>query len=486
MSRLAGVRLGKGSPLRVNAPKVSMSAFIGVWLMGRVAAGLGYLIRHWILTGLVILVVVMVRVPSVRVVVAVLAVAGGAVLGLWRARWPDSFTQDVMWRGRGLWRASRVYRSRWPVAMLTSRLSVHHEGVHHLPRLVRVRIIGDVDLVQVRMLPGQTVESWAEAAEGLAQTFGVRGCRVRTVPGRPHDLILWMLVRDPLVEEVTPFEMSDADGPVDLTALPVALGEDGAIYRLRLLGSHLLIVGATGSGKGSVIWSILAALAPGIGSGLVQVIALDPKGGVELALGRRLFSRFVYGDPDSGSAFEAEFADVLEDQVEVVRRRQRLLRGVSRLHTPTSAEPLIVVVIDELASLTAYLVDRDNKKRIATALALLLSQGRAAGVTVIGSVQDPREVADLRDLFTTRIGLRMTDAAQVALVFGPSARERGARCDQIPENLPGIGYVSLEGVREPVRVRFTHVRDTDLILLTDRANRYAPDRLPPPRWTATG
>jgi len=130
-------------------------------------------------------------------------------------------------------------------------------------------------------------------------------------------------------------------------------------------------------------------------------------------------------------------------------------------------------VIDELASLTAHVTDRDVKRRIAAALALLLSQGRAVGVTVIGSVQPlSKDVVDLRDLFPTRIGLRLNHAAQVALVFGPGARELGARCDQIPENLPGVGYVRLEGVREPVRVRFTHLTDTDLTELTDR---YAPD-----------
>ena len=465
-----------------------MSTFIGVWLMGRVAAGVGYLVRHRILTGLAVLVVVMVRVPSVRVVVGVLAFACGAALVIWWARWPDSFARGVRSPAHGFWRRSRVYRRRWPVAMLTGGLAVQHEGSQFLPPLVRVRVAGDVDVVHVRMLPGQTADAWSAAADGLAQTFGVSGCRVRTVPGRPHDLILWMLVRDPLVEEVAPFELSDADGPLDLTALEVALGEDGERYRLRLLGGHVLIVGVTGSGKGSVIWSILAALAPGIGSGLVQVIALDPKGGLELALGRRLFSRFVYGDSDSdsGSTFEAEFADALEDQVAVMRRRQRLMRGVARLHTPTSADPLIVVVIDELASLTAYLVDRDSRKRIETALALLLSQGRAVGVTVIGSVQDPQGIADLRDLFTTRVGLRMTDAGQVAAVFGTGAHDRGTRCEQIPEDLPGVGYVSVDGVREPLRVRFTHVRDTDLVLLADQANGYSAGRPLPPRWTVTG
>ena len=62
--------------------------------------------------------------------------------------------------------------------------------------------------------------------------------------------------------------------------------------------------------------------------------------------------------------YERDFAHVLEDAVFVMRRRQAALRGHTGLHTPTVAEPLVVVVIDELASLTAYVVDRDAKKRI--------------------------------------------------------------------------------------------------------------------------
>ena len=52
----------------------------------------------------------------------------------------------------------------------------------------------------------------------------------------------------------------------------------------------------------------------------------------------------------------------------VMRRRQASLRGRTRLHTPTLEEPLVLVVVDELASLTAYVVDRDAKRRIAAAL----------------------------------------------------------------------------------------------------------------------
>ncbi|MGA8211875.1 MAG: hypothetical protein WB441_12500 [Nocardioidaceae bacterium] len=132
----------------------------------------------------------------------------------------------------------------------------------------------------------------------------------------------------------------------------------------------------------------------------------------------------------------------------------------------------MLVVVDEIASLTAYVVDRDAKRRIAVALSLLLSQGRAVGVSVIGAIQDPRkEVLSMRDLFPTRIALRLTEPEQVGLVLGQGARDRGARCDQIPKALPGVGYVGLDGIAEPVRVRFAHVTDDHIATL---AHTYAP------------
>jgi S-DNA-T family DNA segregation ATPase FtsK/SpoIIIE len=48
------------------------------------------------------------------------------------------------------------------------------------------------------------------------------------------------------------------------------------------------------------------------------------------------------------------------------------------------------------------------------------------------------------------------------MVLGRSARLRGAECDQIAASLPGVGYVVMEGVREPVRVRAGLVGDGDV------------------------
>jgi hypothetical protein len=68
--------------------------------------------------------------------------------------------------------------------------------------------------------------------------------------------------------------------------------------------------------------------------------------------------------------------------------------------------------------------ERDIRRRIDNALGLLLSQGRAVGITVIGAIQDPRkETLPARDLFPVRIALRLAEADQVRLILGPGARD---------------------------------------------------------------
>ena len=57
------------------------------------------------------------------------------------------------------------------------------------------------------------------------------------------------------------------------------------------------------------------------------------------------------------------------------------------------------------------------------------------------------------------MAFRLADADQVRLVFTPGARDRGARCDEIPPSLPGVAFVEIDGVPEPIRVRFAHITD---------------------------
>ncbi|WP_375430164.1 FtsK/SpoIIIE domain-containing protein [uncultured Friedmanniella sp.] len=461
------------SPIRVRwePVRISLTALVVGWLARRLARLVLAVVTSPTalagLTAVVVLALVWRHLGSAFVLSAALVLATGLVAFRWRR--PVLFEWWVGLRLRSGWRQFWVYRRLWQASVDTAGLNVHRGGAEHLPVLVRVTSTRAVDRVRVRMLPGQTLEDWAKVADRLCQTFGAQDCRVRTVPERPHLLELWFLTRDPLTQPVQPLPSGEVSlaGLAGLAGLAVGLREDGEVYRLRLLGTHVLVVGATGAGKGSVLWSVITQLAPAVRVGLVRVWALDPKGGMELAAGRPLFDRFVHGSTDTGKGFEQEFALVLEDAVEVMRRRQDSLRGVTRLHEPSVAEPFLVLVVDELAALTAYVSDRELKRRIGNALGLLLSQGRAVGVTVVAAVQDPRkETIPARDLSPTRIALRLNEAEQVHLVLGPGARDRGARCDLIPDTQPGIGYVTVDGIAEPVRVRFSHLTDdhiTDLV-----------------------
>ena len=63
------------------------------------------------------------------------------------------------------------------------------------------------------------------------------------------------------------------------------------------------------------------------------------------------------------------------------------------------------------------------------------------------------------------MAFRLAEADQVRLVFTPGARDRGAHCDQIPASMPGVAFVELDGVPEPIRVRFAHITDDHIRML---------------------
>src|SRR5215218_1037316 len=392
-------------------------------------------------------------------------------LGVWRLVHKRSFQRLVGRRLRSSRRRSWVYERRWRSTMVLSGLAKRYRLREGVPKIRRVESNAWRDRVLIRLLPGQCTEDLERVAPELAHSFGAEVCRVRE--HRPGWLWLDFRVRDPLTEPIAALPISET---VDLMAVPVGLQEDGEPWRLRVLGTHLLLAGVTESGKSSVLWSLLRGLAPAIRDGTVVVWVLDPKGGMELGPGEALFARFCAED------FEA-MADMLDEAVAVMQARTRRCRQTGvRLHTPTREEPLILVVIDEVATVTAYQPDAKLRARMARSVGLLLSQGRGPGVSVLAALQDPRmEVLGSRGLFPTRVALQLDEAGQVDMVLGPGARDQGALCDKIPDATRGVAYVRTNGVREPVRVRAAYVSDDDIKKMADL---YAPAPTPGARLRA--
>ena len=104
-----------------------------------------------------------------------------------------------------------------------------------------------------------------------------------------------------------------------------------------------------------------------------------------------------------------------------------------------------MVMIDELAALTAYCPERDLQRRAEMAINLLCSQGRAPGFVVFACLQDPRkEVIPSRGLFTQMVGLRLKDVGETSMVLGEAAVASG--CPLPPDHPRGPGH-GLRGAR---------------------------------------
>jgi S-DNA-T family DNA segregation ATPase FtsK/SpoIIIE len=391
--------------------------------------------------------------------VTLLAIWSVVVLAGWRVLWPGTFTQWAAAPARSAWRARR-YRRRWAAVMTISGLAPWYQGRVILPVLDKVSSTRHVDRVQVRLVSGQSAADVADRADNLAHGFGAMLCRVRTA--RSGAVLLEFVRRDALAQVVLPAPMLAAP---DLRALEVGRQEDGLPWHIRLHGTHVLIAGATGAGKASLLWNLVRAMFPLMQAGLVRVLAADPKL-MELAFGRIIF------DTHGGyTASPAAIADMLESAVTDMQARAARFAGHQRDHTPTAEDPFTVVLVDEVAFLTAYQPDRKLREKIMNSLATLTTQGRAVGYCVVAALQDPRkDVLSIRNLFPDRIAMRLDEPEQTDMVLGDGARDRGAACELIssdPATGAGVAFVRLESDPDPVRVRAGWVSDHDILTLAD-------------------
>jgi S-DNA-T family DNA segregation ATPase FtsK/SpoIIIE len=352
------------------------------------------------------------------------------------------------------WRRWRYHR-HWAAVMTIGRLAAVHRGRVLVPVLGKVTATPCTDLVSVRLVSGQSASDFAHRAENIASGFAVWLCRIRAA--RPGWVTLELVRRDALAAIIPAFSTPPR---ADLRALPVGRCEDGTVWLVRLHGTHLLIAGSTGAGKGSVIWGLIRALLGSMQLGLVRVLAADPKL-MELAYGRPIFD--TYGRYESDPH---QITAMLEQAVSDMQSRVGQLAGRQRDHRPTPQHPFVVVLVDEVAFLTAYHPDKNLRDRVKAALATLTTQGRAVGYCVVAALQDPRkEVMSIRNLFPDRIAMRLDEPEQVDMVLGDGARDRGAYADLISTNPAvgaGIAYVRLEASPDPIRVRAAWVPDTDI------------------------
>jgi DNA segregation ATPase FtsK/SpoIIIE, S-DNA-T family len=375
---------------------------------------------------------------------------------LWAVLDEDSFQQWVIDPPHHYFLRWSRYERTWARVCAMHGLTAKHADREHVPVLRAIAIGTRTDVLDVSVVTGQSIHHWHKQTDALAAAW--RAERVTIAAAAPGQVRITVMRGDVLAEPAR-LPTPTPGTPVELSAIPVGVTESHRVWCVPVLGHHILVAGATGAGKGSVLWSLIAGLAPDVRTGRVRLCVIDPKGGMELGAGAPMFTAFTHDA--TGTTVE-----LLRTLVDVMHDRANRLRGRTRLHTPTIGAPLFVVVIDELAALTAYVIDRKIRTEIEHLLGLLLSQGRAVGISVIAAVQDPaKDTLPVRQLFTVRIGLRLTEATQTTMVLGQGARDSGALCEDIDDLTPGVGYMMIDGTATPTRVRAYHVTDADITRL---------------------
>jgi S-DNA-T family DNA segregation ATPase FtsK/SpoIIIE len=152
----------------------------------------------------------------------------------------------------------------------------------------------------------------------------------------------------------------------------------------------------------------------------------------------------------------------------VIDERGNRMAGTTRLHAPTVGDPLHVLVIDELAALTAY-ADISIRREAERLLSEILTQGRALGVVVVACVQDPRkDVVSMRGLFTQTVALRLRSSEETVMVLGDGMTHTAA-AHRISPAHPGTAWV-VEDTGAADRVRADFWPDN---LIRDVSTRYA-------------
>lgn len=307
--------------------------------------------------------------------------------------------------------------------------------------------------LSVRLHPGQTPDPYDMAADALAHAWRVHAVRV-TSPERGR-VLLTAIATDPLADP------GRASAPSRLLSALVGVRESGSAWVMDLREvPHWLIVGATRSGKSTLLARLVAQLAPQP----VALVGIDCKGGMELGLFTDRLSVLT--------TCRREAVAVLDALVEETYHRMTVCRvaGVRSIwELSEKVRPIpIVVIVDELAEL--YLTggsreERNEAERCSTALLRLAQLGAALGIHLVvagqrvGSDLGPGVTA-LRAQLAGRVCHRVNDPGTAEMALGDLNKDAVAVAQSISVTEQGIAVCTgADGGWDRARSHLTTTED---------------------------
>lgn len=204
-------------------------------------------------------------------------------------------------------------------------------------------------------------------------------------------------------------------------------GQVYSLYRDMLKQPHLLIAGATGSGK-SVVINGLVYTAMYDSPAAVQFILIDPKR-VELVDYKPLPHTLMYASEPG------EMVEALEKAMEITESRYKAMQRQRVKKYPGGA---LYAIIDELADLMTT-----ARRQVQPLIQRLAQVGRAANVHIIAATQCPLATViptPIKVNFDSRVALRTRSAQDSRNILGLTG------CELLPRYGQGY-YMTPDGLK---------------------------------------
>ena len=204
-------------------------------------------------------------------------------------------------------------------------------------------------------------------------------------------------------------------------------GQVYSLYRDMLKQPHLLIAGATGSGK-SVVINGLVYTAMYDSPAAVQFILIDPKR-VELVDYKPLPHTLMYASEPG------EMVEALEKAMEITESRYKAMQRQRVKKYPGGA---LYVIIDELADLMTT-----ARRQVQPLIQRLAQVGRAANVHIIAATQCPLATViptPIKVNFDSRVALRTRSAQDSRNILSLTG------CELLPRYGQGY-YMTPDGLK---------------------------------------
>lgn len=314
------------------------------------------------------------------------------------------------------------------------------------PRLVGVDVWGSNPVLIVELLAGQLISDLRRESGRLAPELDAR--YLRMTPRGARWVRVELLQADPLDVPVTipPALRHEPQFPV--ADNPVLLCQTFAGNRIWLSwdeAPHAVIQGATRSGKSVWCYSVLGQLAR---CHDVLIAGSDPSG---ILLGRPFDGTTHRAWQAVGSADVQEHLDLLRRLVAEMDRRITELPDREDKLTPSTDNPLIVVVLEEFAGLirlAATLPQVRGETKVADQLRALfgrlVSEGHKVGIRLLAISQraDASIIGGFeRGQFDLRISFRVKDPEALVMLH-PEGRDYFGKHSQAPA---GVALFEMAG-----------------------------------------